>query len=210
MPLLEIHSLGENQAWALWHIRETEEELSALAGEICPSEIVNGYKRLEWLTGRLSIKSLLENLGLQYHGIRKDEYGKPFLHLLPHQISLSHSYPYVAAQIDRINPIGIDLEQPKEKLKKIATRVFSKNEVFDAGDNIVKLCIYWCAKESLYKIYGKRNLLFTEHLLVEPFSLSHFGSLTGKIQLPENEIIVPLQYLVMKDFVVVYTNPRVA
>ncbi|NOT74485.1 MAG: 4'-phosphopantetheinyl transferase superfamily protein [Cyclobacteriaceae bacterium] len=205
MPLLKIHSLGEEKAWALWHMTESESELSEMLEESCPAEIVNEIKRREWLSGRKLIRILLESLELQYLGLTKDEFGKPFLKGHPHQISLSHSYPYVAAQIDRDNSVGIDLEQPKEKLRKIAPRVFSKIEVDDAGDNIVKLCIYWCAKEALYKIYGKRNLLFTDHLLIMPFAMENEGSISGKIQLPEVNTTVSLYYVIMKEFVIVYT-----
>ncbi len=210
MPLVKIHSLGEEQAWGLWHMQETEGELSFASMESCPDEIVNTQKRLEWLTGRTLIKALLENLGLQYHGLHKDKFGKPFLNDHPHHISLSHSYPYVVAQIDRLNEVGIDLEQPKEKLRNIAHRVFSPGEVSDAANDLVKLCIYWSGKESLYKIHGKRNLLFSDHLRLLPFTLSDAGSIQGKIVLPENETIVPLRYLVMDDFVIVYTDSRSA
>ncbi|CAN5405404.1 4'-phosphopantetheinyl transferase superfamily protein [soil metagenome] len=206
MPLLKISSLGEEKAWGLWHIRESEEALSFGSMESCPEEIVNTQKRLEWLAGRNLIKSLAENLGLLYHGIKKDEYGKPFLNEHQHHISLSHSYPYVAAQIDRLNPVGIDLEQPKDKLRRIAYRVFNKNEIADAGDNFTKLCIYWCGKESLYKIYGKKNLHFIENLLITPFTLAKAGSLTGTIRLSDHETLVMLQYLVTEDFVMVYTD----
>ena len=129
MPLLEIHSLGNEQSWALWQIDETEGELSFASHESCPEEIVNTHKRLEWLAARALIKSMLESYGLDYYGLRKDEFGKPFLKDHAHQISLSHSYPYVAAQIDKLHSVGIDLEQPKEKLRTIANRVFDKNEV---------------------------------------------------------------------------------
>ena len=140
----------------------------------------------------------------------KDEFGKPYLKEHPHHVSLTHSYPYVAVQLDRWNAVGIDLEQPKEKLKTIANRVFSADEVRDAGENIVKLCIYWCAKEALYKIHGKRNILFTDHLRVMPFQLASNGTFTGKILLDANELIIQLQYLVMMDFVLVYTSPKAA
>ncbi len=210
MSILKLHSLGKDQAWAIWHIEETEEELSFEAEQSCPDEIIFQQKRLEWLAGRALIRSLVENCGMDYLGLRKDEFGKPFLKEHPHQISLSHSFPYVAAQIDRHQSVGIDLEQPKEKLRKIAHRIFSPEEVQDAGDNLIKLCIYWCAKEALYKIYGKRSLLFTDHLNIRPFNLSQAGSLDGTIQLPENSTFVRLEYLVMKDFVMVYTGSPIA
>ena len=173
MPVLKVESLGKEQVWALWHITETEGELAFQAMESCPDDIINLQKRLEWLAGRALIKSIVDECGLTYQGLRKDEFGKPFLKNLPHHISLSHSYPFVAAQLDRHQSVGIDLEEPKEKLKAIASRVFTPSEVKDAGDDLVKLCIYWCAKEALYKIHGKLSLLFTDHLRVASFTRGH-------------------------------------
>ena len=209
MPILKLQSIGNDQAWAYWQIQESERELSYLAQESCPDEILFPQKRLEWLAGRALIRALVENCGLEYHGLRKNEFGKPFLKTHPHQISLSHSFPYVAAQIDRHQSVGIDLEEPKEKLRKIAPRIFSQTEVDDAGNDLVKLCIYWCAKEALYKIHGKRNVLFTDHLQVNPFTLAKSGSLSGAIHFAENTSTVNLNYLVMKDFVVVYTQSQI-
>lgn len=205
MPLIKTEIQGMEQAWGLWHIRESEEELSFTAMETCPDDILHEQKRLEWLAARSLIRSIVESFGLEYNGLRKDEFGKPFLKELSHQVSLSHSFPYVAAQLSRDRPVGIDLEQPKEKLRTIAHRVFSVEEVNDADNDIVKLCIYWCAKESLYKIYGKRNLLFTDHLRIQPFNLANHGYLTGKINFPGTETIVPLEYKVMKEFIIVFT-----
>jgi 4'-phosphopantetheinyl transferase len=208
MPLLKIHSTGVESGLGLWHISETEEALAFSAQQSCPEEIINKQKRLEWLAARSLVKSLLESVGLTYGGLTKDEFGKPYLKEHPHHVSLSHSYPYVAVQLDRWNEVGIDLEQPKEKLKTIAPRIFTADEVRDAGDDVVKLCIYWCAKEALYKFHGKRNILFTDHLRVMPFHLSTSGVFAGKILIDETELVVRLQYLVMMDFVLVYTSPK--
>lgn len=205
MPVLKLESIGKEKAWAIWHVTETEKWLTSEALQACPDEIIFPQKRLEWLAGRALIRRLAESCGLKYEGLTKDEFGKPFLKSHKHQISLSHSYPYVAAQIDGTKSVGIDLEQPKEKLRKVAPRLFSKSEVEDAQNDLTKLCIYWCAKEAMYKVYGKRNLLFTDHLIVDPFHLSDSGRIHGSISLPGDITSVHLQYVVTKDFVVVYT-----
>jgi 4'-phosphopantetheinyl transferase len=206
MPLTKMNAVGRNSTWALWHITENEEELGFEAMETCPEEIISPQKRLEWLGGRALLRELTENSGLNYAGVRKDEYGKPFLKELNHQISLSHSYPYVVAQIHSKDSVGIDLEQPKDKLLKIAHRVLSPSEQLDAGENIVKHCVYWCAKEALYKIYGKRGLHFENQLNLAPFNLEREGSLSGKINVNEDSIQVALQYIVETDYVMVYTK----
>ena len=205
MPLLKIHSLGKQQAWAAWHITETEQELSYKAMETCPDEIINAQKRLEWAAARALTRAILESFGCEYFGMGKNEFGKPSLKKNTHYISLSHSYPYVMVQIDDQHDVGVDLEQPKEKLRAVAHRVFSKSEVDNAENDLVKLCIYWCAKEALYKYYGKKNLLFTDHLKVDPFHLSSNGHLVGRIVLNGKETIVHLQYLVETEYVLVFT-----
>lgn len=208
MPLSKIETMGPQGAWGLWFISEDEADLSYLSYESSPEDIIHPQKRLEYLAGRALIKTLVESLHLAYEGIRKDEFGKPFLKVHPHAISLSHSYPYVAAQIDRYMPVGIDVEQVKEKLRQVGPRILSAGEVADAGDSLVKLCIYWCAKESLYKIYGKRNLLFSDHLKIQPYPLKEAGSLRGTIDAGPEPMHVRLEYQVTKEYVIVYTDTR--
>jgi len=208
MPLSKIESTGPQSAWGLWHITEDEPDLSYLSFESCPEEIVHPQKRLEYLAGRALMKALVESAQLPYEGLRKDEFGKPFLKVHPHSISLSHSYPYVAAQLSRDHIVGIDVEQIKEKLRQVGPRVLSSEEVKDAGDDLVKLCIYWCAKEALYKIHGVRNVLFSDHLHVSPFELLETGALNASIDMVGGERNVLLRYHVTKAYVVVYTDTK--
>lgn len=205
MPLVKMNEVGEDSAWALWVVRESEEELAYKAMASCPEEIISKQKRLEWLAGRALIKTLAEEMGLEYFGLRKDEYGKPFLKEHAHQISLSHSFPYVAAQIHPSISVGIDVEQPKDKLLKVASRVLSATELADAGTDIVKHCIYWCAKETMYKIYGKRGLHFENQLNIAPFEMHQQGELQGTIKSGEATHNVVLSYTVQMDYVLVYT-----
>ena len=55
---------------------------------------------MEWLAGRALLKHLSKIFGVEYRGTVKNQFGKPFLAGHPHHISLSHSFPMVAAQID--------------------------------------------------------------------------------------------------------------
>lgn len=206
MPLTKIESLGQLRSWGLWQIDESEPDLSFLSFESCPDEVIHPQKRLEWLAGRALIKTLVEKCGLTYEGLRKDEYGKPFLKTHPHSISLSHSFPFVAAQLDASHSVGIDVEQVKEKLRQVGPRVLSPGEIADAGNDLTKLCIYWCAKEALYKIHGRRNLLFSDHLQIKPFVLSAQGKLECIIELPEEKTRVQLGYRVTPEYVLVYTE----
>jgi 4'-phosphopantetheinyl transferase len=207
MPLDNLHR-ETHRAWGLWKIDETEETLAAEISmfESVPETITNPFKRLEFLAARVLLKELTNSLDQRYSGITKDNFGKPFLKDSMFQISLSHSYPYVAAIIDQGQPVGIDLEQPKPKLLKIASRVLAKEELDDAGTDVIKHCIYWCAKESLIKIHGKKDLVFAEHIRINPFSRGKYGHLIGRIIVNTMETRVPLQYYVFENFVVVLSK----
>jgi phosphopantetheinyl transferase len=206
MPLVRSEMTDEGSAWGLWQINETEEELSYEALESCPEDIIAPSKRKEFLAGRALVKTLAEKVGVSYTGIRKDEQGKPYLKDQSHEISLSHSSPYVAAQIHPTEAVGIDIEQPKEKLLRVAPRVLSSSEESDAGDDVVKHCVYWCAKEAMYKLYGKRGLHFNSQLNLDPFELKRSGELRGYIRANGIPTLVTLGYVVKEDYVLVFTK----
>lgn len=205
MPVEKI-VLESSRGWALWRITEDESSLSSMISpwEQVSHSISNANKRLEWLAGRVLVKHVLQSMGLVFHGITKDQFGKPFPIGYDYYLSLSHSYPYVAVLVDKVESVGIDLEQPKEKLLRIAPRIFSGVELEDAGNNITKHCIYWCAKETLVKVHGQKNLVFAENLIIDPFPMENEGNIRGRIIVGDNERIIPLHYIVYPNFVVVY------
>jgi 4'-phosphopantetheinyl transferase len=203
MPLEALYDNSES-AWALWNIKEDEETLAAqIPFETVPESVRHPSKRLEFLAARVLIKTLLKEWNTDYNGLRKDEEGKPFFIGHNFQVSLSHSYPYVAAMIHRHQSIGIDLEQPKEKLLHIAPRVLNPAELKNAESDIIKHCVYWCAKEALIKVYGKRHLVLAKNLAIEPFSLQKQGNLVGSIIADNTTVTIPLFYQVYDNFVVV-------
>ena len=207
MPLEKIET-GNDRSWARWKIEEQEEELARLIEpvEIISNDITNPLKRLEWMAGRAVVKLLIEQAGFAFQGVAKDQYGKPSPIGTKFHLALSHSYPYVAALLDKHKEAGIDLEQPKPKLLNIAARVLHKNEIVDAGDNLRKHCIYWCAKETLVKIHGKKDLIFAENLRIDPFKLAMEGSLIGRIIVDNLETAIPLAYMVEDNFVMVISS----
>jgi 4'-phosphopantetheinyl transferase len=207
MPLEKLE-ITNNRAWARWKIDEQEEHLASiiLPFENVPNTVKSSMKRLEWIAGRILVKTLMEAMGMVFQGVTKDDFGKPFPIGCEYQLALSHSYPYAAALIDKFRPVGIDVEQLKPKLLKIASRVLDKNEMLDAGDNLVKHCIYWCAKETLVKVHGKKDLIFAENLKISPFIASKNGNILGRIIVNTKEEVVPLMYTVEDNFVMVLSS----
>ena len=203
MPVEQTHS-AEDAIWGLWKIDEDETFLtSQIPSDQVPATLTNTLKRLEFLAGRALLRALMETWNMKYLGVEKDRFGKPFLLGSKFHISLSHSYPYVAAILHKRKNVGIDLEQPKDKLLRIAHRVLSADELQDAGQDVTKHCIYWCAKESLIKIYGKKDLILAQNLRIAPFQRYSSGHLVGRILANNTETAIPLSYLVSDNFVVV-------
>lgn len=204
MPL-EKQNVKDHVAWGWWRIDESEHDLARHINEFepTPSSITNQKKRLEFQAARVLLKHLLSQWDLEFKGIWKNKFGKPFLTGHDVQISLSHSYPYVAAIIHKDQFVGIDLEQPKSKLLNIAPRIMHPAEISDAGEDIVKHCIYWCAKETLIKVHGRKDLTFAENLIIDPFSREKSGKLIGRIVATTLEEAIPLEYHVYDNFVVV-------
>lgn len=208
MPVNKLEIKGEG-IWALWKIEEDENELvRPLAGiESIPEAITNQHKRLEWAAAHSLVKTLMDKLGLTFQGITKNEFGKPFPIGCGYQLSLSHSFPYAAAYLHPLTSVGIDLEQPTPKLLKIASRIHAGEELQDAGTDPEKHCIYWCAKEVMVKVYGKKDLIFSENLRILPFLKEKKGEITGRVVVHDISMVVPMYYELSGDFVVVLNKP---
>ena len=208
MPLQKIERIAKNKAWGLWRITESENDLAQevnFKGEGKPfNNATHPLKKMEWLAGRILLRQLAEYMGIAYSGIFKDEWGKPHLRDFSYHISLTHSYPFLAAIVDLEAPVGIDIEMPQDKLRRIAHKFLSSTELADADQDLVKLCIYWCAKETLYKIHGKKRLAFKTHLKIEPFEMLQEGLLQGNIEMENLSESHKMLYKQEKEFIIVH------
>ncbi|MCK6616699.1 MAG: 4'-phosphopantetheinyl transferase superfamily protein [Cyclobacteriaceae bacterium] len=204
MPITKTE-ISADRAWGVWKIAEDEITLVELGGglESIPENIRHPNKRLEFIAGRVLVKQLMEKVSLPFSGLAKDTFGKPLLKNCSWQVSLTHSFPLVAALLDENSSPGIDLEQVNPKLLRMAPRIFHITELRDAGTDVIKHTVYWCGKETLMKIYGRRDVVFAENLLIEPFNLHHEGHLHGRIIVNNTETRVTLQYYLLDNFVLV-------
>lgn len=205
MPLLSL--IKDNQsAIAIWKIEEQEDQLLNLLAihDPVPDTITHPNKRAEVIAGKVTTALLLKEFGQAYEGVIKNEHGKPFLKNSNFHLSQSHSFPYVAIIISANENVGIDIEQPKKNLAIVAPRVFSTAELAQTGDNLIKLCIYWCAKEALIKLYGKKDLKLKEEITIEHFTFQTKGNFIGRISRKGHEKSYALRYLVQEDFILVH------
>ncbi|WP_019988468.1 4'-phosphopantetheinyl transferase family protein [Rudanella lutea] len=196
MPLHTTFALNPDCRVVLWRIEEDEPTLRAHLVLTAPEQadldgITHPNQRVEWLACRVAVQTLAQAHHYLYRGLVKDEYGKP--HLLqpesagsPAHISISHTGGWAAAVWHQNRPVGIDIEPIRAQFTRVVPRVLSEAEIEHAAGRADRLAVYWCAKECLYKLYGKRQLTFREHLHIEPFA-DGAERLTGHVRLPDHE-----------------------
>ena len=162
----------------LWEIEEPEafflEQLRLDANEAEQLAGIRGKKRLEWLAVR-QLVHVMTGLDRRMPFL-KDAWGKPHLTGSGREVSISHS-GHLAAAILAPVPTGIDIQFPVARITRIAPRFLRPEELDSVSpqDEVMHLHVFWGAKESLYKAYGRRGLDFCKHMYITPFAYQPEG-----------------------------------
>lgn len=206
MPLYKTLTVSKTTKVLIWKIEESIDELKT---GITLTE--NSANRLNSMhseihqKGFLSIRHLLKEVGLSDADLQYDEFGKPHLNA-GRYISISHSFTFTAIAFSYETSVGIDVEKQREKILKIAhkfTPIEEYKTIANVDALISKLTIVWGAKESLYKIYGKKKLLFLHHIYIEDFSFDDEKT-TGEIRYNGEEDSYTIGFLEFEGFTCVY------
>jgi phosphopantetheinyl transferase len=187
MALKYRKQLDNKTAFGLWKIEEDAEELLAqLQLKEHETEFLeslnDGKRNLHWLSTRVLLRKMLNDP--EYIDCKVDEHGKPYLANFPYHISLSHSFDYAAVMVSEDKEVGIDIEQVRTKIERIASKFMNDEELgfIENSNRIDHLYICWCAKEAIYKLQGKRNVSFKDHIHLEPFHYSESGTFNASLQ----------------------------
>ncbi|MFY0602811.1 MAG: 4'-phosphopantetheinyl transferase superfamily protein [Flavobacteriaceae bacterium] len=166
---------------------------------------INSMKSELHQKGFLSIRHLLKEEGYTDTDLYYDAFGKPYLKDGKH-ISITHSFTFTAIIISEEKPVGIDIEKQRDKIVKIAHKFtpFEEYKTIANHDALVsKLTIVWGGKESLYKIYGKKKLLFLHHIYIDDFKFSDTKT-TGQIRYEGRVSNHAIHFLEFEGFTCVY------
>jgi 4'-phosphopantetheinyl transferase len=182
MALAYHREIDRDTSFAIWKIEESADELLAQLQlkehELSYLDTLNNGKRnMHWLSTRVLLRRMMDTDN--YIDCKVDSSGKPYLSNFPHHISLSHSYDYAAVMVSKSKAVGIDIELVKDKIDRIAHKFLDKNELEFIQDKnrIDQLYVTWCAKEAVYKLHGKKNISFLEHIKLKPFQYEDGGSI---------------------------------
>src|SRR5471030_2160469 len=132
MAIAYRKQVDDDTEFAIWKIEEQADDLynqlQLKDDEKAYYEKLRTSKRnLHWLGARVLLRKMLRTD--EYIDCKVDEHGKPYLVNLPYHISLSHSFDYAAVMISKRRPVGIDIEQIKDKVERIASKFMRPEEM---------------------------------------------------------------------------------
>lgn len=198
-----------NAALGVWEISEDVEELYAKV-KLSDEEKVHftllksPQRRQHWLSYRLILPYLISEV--EHSPINYDENGKPFLSNGIRHISVSHSGKYAAMIASPNKHVGIDIECMHPKIIRVAHKFLNRKElklVF-TKHAMESLYLIWAAKEALFKLHGKRDLQFREHIRIFPFRYKGQGNIMGEIRTPEYNKAYTIDYQTIENYILVY------
>ena len=207
MPVIFNDNKPDNYNLGIWMIEEDYETLFTminLNGDDCGtlSNFTNISRKVEWLSVRVLLKELIKkDTGIYYNNRRK-----PFLCDNSMNISISHSHNVSSILLSRDHRVGIDLEYMSHRISKIAPKFMHPGEYITPVKKLQRfhLYIHWCAKEALYKICDKNNIIFNKNLKIEPFEPYDNGVLTGNVIHDEQQEEFKLNYFKFENYIVVW------
>jgi 4'-phosphopantetheinyl transferase len=206
MALYKTLTVSTSTKVLIWKIEESIDELKNGISLTEKSTMRLGSMKSELhQKGFLSIRHLLKEVGLTDADLHYDEFGKPHLDA-GRYISISHSFSFTAIIFSYENSVGIDIEKQREKILKIAhkfTPIEEYKTIANVDALISKLTIVWGAKESLYKIYGKKKLLFLHHIYIDDFNFDNHKT-TGEIRFNGKVSSYNIEFLEFEGFTCVF------
>jgi 4'-phosphopantetheinyl transferase len=211
MAIAYKKQIDNNTEFALWKIEEQADDLynqlQLNEHEKAFVEQLSHCKRhLHWLGTRVLLRKMLNTD--EYIDCKVDEHGKPYLVDLPYHISLSHSFDYAAVMISKIRPVGIDIEQIKGKVERIAHKFMRPEEMAFISDQhkIQQLYVCWCAKEAVYKCHGQKEVSFADNIALEPFNFDNKGIVNAHLSKDRISLDYRVDYLQYEDYMIGYVK----
>ena len=206
MPVYQLKEINENLKIGVWKLEESLNSLTSMAKDkginidhLPISKNIN--RSLQWLGSRLLISEFYNDFDLSY-----DQFGKPVLDH-PEFISISHTNDYVVISLHRQSECGIDIENVSPKVDRIKNKFLNQNELLNVNveeDSLNYLTAMWCAKESLFKMYGKKEVIFKTDLIIESVDFAS-GRIHGAINKDDELKKVVMGIEKIDNFMLVYT-----
>ncbi|MDR2065353.1 MAG: 4'-phosphopantetheinyl transferase superfamily protein [Prevotellaceae bacterium] len=172
MPLYKKEEFKDGGVLAVWQITETEDDLKIIAATPTAEQenieqMSAGQRRLESYAVRALLTEIFDER--VYIGYEEDD--SPYIKNTHHKISISHSGEFACIYVHQNANVGIDIESLSRNFDAVAKKILSDNESEYLTEKYrqKQLAIIWSAKESVYKLMGKRNIDFSKQIQIEKF-----------------------------------------
>lgn len=186
MPLFKTIPI-EGGLIGIWKFTEsTADLLPAFTAEELADPTFRKYthekRKVEWLTTRILIRQLIgPNFAISYQ-----ESGKPILkHTRFRHISISHSRDFAAVILHKDLSVGIDIESTTRDFIRVESRFLSDEERAKTNRDPQLQCLFWCAKEAIFKLVDDQGIDFKNQIHLSFNSKSNLFS--GKFISEEKE-----------------------
>ena len=203
MPFLKDFIINNSTKIMTWNIVPGELDESHLNEH--DKNLLN--KRNEQISREhfLAVRKLL-NIENPDININYDQNGKPYLNNNK-GISISHSNKLVGIGLSNEIDFGIDIQIKTDKILNIQKKFLSKNELLqlESINTIESLTKIWSAKESIYKLLGKKGVSFSRDLEID-FSSKNNVFKTGHYINENNKIKFDLTYFSLDEYIICYAK----
>jgi len=211
MPIIYQKNINTGEILGVWKITESVDELLSMI-DFSDEDfaIFEKFKikarQAHWLSYRLMIKQLMgDECDCDFY---YDEHGKLQFKNIDYSISVTHSGLYSGVIISNIHYVGIDIEKLGDRINLLADKFLSKEEkeFLPSVEQHRYLTVLWSAKEALFKLFGKSNVIFDTNIILSPFELQTKGTLKGRIVIGDinKEYELVYEFSDSEDYILVY------
>ncbi len=199
MPIIYKENISDHGILGVWKITESVDELLSMI-QFTDEDIITFEKfkiksrQAHWLSYRLMIRQLMG--GDCKCDFYYDEHGKLQFREMDYSISVTHSGLYSGVIISKNHYVGIDIEKLGDRINLLADKFLSDDEKnhLPKENQHRYLTVLWSAKEALFKLYGKTNVLFDKNIILDSFDLQIKGNFKGRIVLDNLQREYELDY----------------
>ena len=164
MPVFYQQQMNDDTRLGIWKIEESEDFFKRNVP--VHRDVTHPHKRLQHLAGRFLLQYLFPDF--PYKLIQIADTRKPFLPDEQYHFSISHCGDYAAAIVSSTRRVGIDVEEPKEMILRLADKFTTQDEIgrlnLTEELNAENLTLIWSVKEAVFKWYGYGNVDFRKDI----------------------------------------------
>ena len=206
MPLLLTKKLNKHTWLGIWQLQEPIQDLLLLLPSHADTSAMEGQvhprRQQEWLASRVLVYQLLRYFTAEPLVLARDENGRPYFPQQPLHVSITHSPHLAAVILSEQYEVGIDIELISPKALRVADKFLTEAEKRYTASDETATCLYWSAKETLYKLYSRKKLIFKNNLMVSPGLKPNF--LLGRVQIENFSKLYQIHHDTIQKHVLTY------